>query len=83
MGLNVDNKSVSPFQSRCDCWVVVLIIVIEAEVMFGLVKVRVVFSTSVDAQQVNNIFFLQNFYLGNLHCFVRSSSCWSVLIVGG
>ena len=57
MGLNVDNQSVSPFQSRCDCWVVVLIIVFDADAMFGLAKVRVVFSTSVDAQQVNNIFF--------------------------
>ena len=35
-GLNVNNHSVSPFQSRCDCWVFVLINVFGAKGMFGL-----------------------------------------------
>ena len=48
VGLNVNNLSVSLFQSRCDCWVFVLIIVFDAEAMFGLAKVRVVFSTLID-----------------------------------
>ena len=46
-GLNVNNQSVCTFQSRCDCWGFVLINVFEAKGMFGLVKVRVVFSTLV------------------------------------
>ena len=47
-GLNVNNQSVCTLQSKCDCWVFVLIIAFEAEAMFGLAKVRVVFSTLVD-----------------------------------
>ena len=41
-------KSISTLPSRCNCWVFVLIIVFEAKGMFGLAKVRVVFSTLVD-----------------------------------
>ena len=51
--------------SRCDCWVFVLISVFEAKGMFGLVKVRVVFSTMVDCSTVNNIFCVE-FLLGKL-----------------
>ena len=47
-GLNVNNQSVCTFQSRCDCWVFVLIIVFEAKAIFGLAEVRVVFSSLVD-----------------------------------
>ena len=47
------------------CWGFVLIIVFKAKRMFGLVKVRVVFSTLVDCSAVNN-FFCVEFFLGKL-----------------
>ena len=61
LGLNVNNQSVSPLLSRCDCWDFVLIIVFEAKGMFGLAKVRVVFSTLVDCSAVNNFFLCRIF----------------------